>query len=123
LNQTYALALRWIYQHGNEEGWINVQNNGPRVILKGKNYGMLAHWGMLEPFGNRSGIWRITKKGEEFVSGHITVPASVFIYDDVVWGFSDEEITFRGCFKESFDFDEMMSARFDWTKINQGKKP
>lgn len=122
LNQTYALALRWIYLNGDEHGWVNVQNKAPRVILKGKNYGMMAHWGLLESYGNRSGIWRVTEKGKAFCSGMIKVPASVFIYDDKVWGFSDEEITFRGCFKETFDFDEMMSSRFDWTKIKKEEK-
>lgn len=121
LNQTYALALRWIYLHGDENGWVNVQKKGPRIILKGKNYGMLHHWGLLESFGKRSGVWRITEKGKAFGAGLIKVPASVFIYDDIVYGFSEEEITFKQCFKESFNFDEMMSARFDWTKIKDDK--
>lgn len=122
LNQTYALALRWIYLNGEADGWVNVQNKGPRVILKGKNYGMLHHWGLLESFGSRSGVWRVTEKGKDFANGLIKVPASVFIYDDKVWGFSEEQTTFKGCFKESFNFDEMMSSRFDWTKISKEKK-
>lgn len=122
LHQTFALALRWIYLNGDENGWVNVQNKGPRVILKSKNYGMLAHWGLIESFGKRSGVWRVTEKGKAFGAGLITVPASAFIYNDEVVGFSEEEITFRGCFKETFDFDEMMSARFDWTKISKEKK-
>jgi hypothetical protein len=117
LHQTFALALRWIYLNGDEEGWVNVQTKGPRFILKSKNYGMLTHWGLIESFANRSGIWRITPKGKAFANGQIMLPASIFIYDNNLFGFSEEETSYRGCFKETFNFDEMMSARFDWTKI------
>lgn len=121
LNQTYALSLRWIAVHGEEDGWINVQNNAPRFMLKGKNYGMLAHWGVLESFSMRSGIWRVTQKGKDFLQGLINLPSSAFIYDDKVWAFSSEEVTFRGCFGKNFDFDEMMSSQFKWANIQKGK--
>jgi len=122
LHQTFALGLRWIDVHGEEDGWINVQNNAPRFMLKSKNYGMLAHWGILESFSMRSGIWRVTPKGKDFLRGLINLPSSVFIYDDKVWAFSSEEVSFRGCFGTHFDFDEMMSAQFKWANLQVKKK-
>ncbi len=47
-------------------------------------------------------------------SGIRRLPLAVYVYDNNVKGFSSEEITFRGCFAVTFDFDEMMSARFNW---------
>ena len=122
LHRTFAYALRWTYLNGEKDGWVDVQNKGPRFILKSKNYGMLTHWGMLESAGNRSGLWRVTQKGKDFMDNLITVPSSIFIYDNKAWGESDEQVSFQGCFKEAFDYDEMMSARFDWSKIQLKKE-
>lgn len=122
INQTYALSLRWIDVHGKEGGWINVQDNAPRFMLKGKNYGMLTHWGVLESFSMRSGIWRTTQKGKDFLKGLINLPLGAFIYNDKVWAFSSEEVSFRGCFDKHFDFDEMMSAQFKWSNLKERKK-
>ena len=117
LNKTYACAVAWIMVNGDAEGWVNVQKKGPRWMLAGKNYGMLTHWGLIESAGTRSGIWRATLKGRDFVRGLTTVPSAVFIYDDRVWGFEDKQTTFSECIKNRFDFDEMMNTRFDWSNV------
>lgn len=117
LNRTYACAVAWIIANGGADGWVNVQKKGPRWILAGKNYGMLVHWDLIESAGTRSGVWRATMRGREFVRGNITVPAAVFIYNDKVWGFEDRDVTFPECVKVDFDFDQMMDTRFDWSSI------
>ena len=117
LNQTHALSLRWIQIHGDQDGWVDVQNKAPRWILKGKNYSMLTHWGLLESKGNRSGVWRVTKKAEDWIAGRMGIPESVFIYDNRVWGESDEQTPFRGCIGKHFDFDEIMSSQFNWANL------
>jgi acyl CoA:acetate/3-ketoacid CoA transferase len=48
------------------------------------------------------------------------MPAAVYIYDNKVWGFEQEETTFAGCFGKHFDFDEMMSEQFNWANIKKG---
>jgi len=117
LNQTHALSVRWIQVHGGEDGWVDVQNRAPRWILKGKNYSMMAHWGLLESKSNRSGIWRTTRKADDWLAGKIDLPESVFIYDNRAWGESEEQISFRGCIGKLFDFDEIMSSQFNWANI------
>jgi len=122
LHQTMALALRWIaVNKEDDDGWVNVQNKGPRWMLKGKNYCLLEHWGLIESKSNRSGVWRATPKALEFIDGTITMPSAVYIYDNRVWGFDDEETSFRSCFGKYFDFDEMMSAQFKWANIKKGE--
>jgi DNA polymerase III alpha subunit (gram-positive type) len=56
------------------------------------------------------------------VQGLINLPNAVHIYDNKVWGFEADEVSFRECFGTHFDFDEMMSAQFKWANI-QEKKP
>jgi hypothetical protein len=46
------------------------------------------------------------------------LPAAVYIYDNQVWGFEEEQVTFKGCFGKHFDFDEMMSAQFNWANLS-----
>lgn len=117
LHKTMALALRWINIYGEVDGWIDVQNRGPRWMLKGKNYCLLEHWQLIESKSHRSGVWRITDLGKSFVNGQCSLPVSVYIYDNTVKGFDSEEVSFRGCFALTFDFDEMMSARFNWANL------
>lgn len=123
LSQHLALCLRWMFVHGDEaDGWVDVQNKGPRWMLKSKTYPLLEHWDLIESKATRSGIWRVTLKGQDFVQGLINLPNAVHIYDNKVWGFEADEVSFRQCFGNHFDFDEMMSSQFKWANI-QEKKP
>lgn len=122
LSQHLALCLRWIVIHANKDGWVDVQNTAPRWMLKSKTYPLLAHWEMIESQSKRSGVWRATTRGVAFASGIATAPESVYVYDAGNWGFADEEVSFRGCFGRHFDFDEMMSERFDWSKLKETVK-
>lgn len=119
LSQHLALCLRWIYLNGdkNDDGWVHVQNKAPRWMLKSKTYSTLEHWGLIEGMEKRSGVWRATPKGIAFQNSSIMVPASVYIYNKKVWGIDSVETSFQGCFGKHFNFDEMMSERFDWSNV------
>ena len=118
LSQHLALCLRWIITHLDSEGWVDVQNKAPRWRLKSKTYPLLEHWGLIESKATRSGIWTATAKGHNFASGDITLPGAVYIYDNKQWGFEEEHVSFRGCFGKHFDFEEMMSAQFNWANLS-----
>jgi hypothetical protein len=122
LTQTMALAVKWIADHGNPDGWVEVQSTGPRWMIRGKTYSMIAHWGLIESQSRRSGIWRVTPKGRDFLSGKVLVPDAVYIYDNDVWAVSKDETSFRGCFGVNFDFDELMSTQFKWSNVAQLEK-
>lgn len=117
LSQALALALKWVADHGKEDGWIDVQTQGPRWMLRAKTYPLLAHWDMIESQSSRSGIWRITPKGRAFLDGSVLAPKAVYIYDNSVWAFDAENIPFRGCFGVKFDFAELMSSSFKWANV------
>ena len=118
LSQSLALALKWIVDHGDpKSGWVDVQNKGPRWMLKSKIYPLLAHWKLIESGQKRSGIWRATTAGHAFVQGVASAFAAVYIYDNTVWAYDPEVTSFQGCFGKHFDFDELMSTRFDWSSV------
>jgi hypothetical protein len=117
LNQSLALSIKWISDHGGESGWVDVQKQGPRWMLRSKTYALLSHWGMIEPLAPRSGVWRVTPTGKAFLAGNIKAPVAVYIYDNSVWAVDNENTTYRGCFGVKFDFNELMSASFNWANV------
>jgi hypothetical protein len=58
----------------------------------------------------RSGLWRITHKGRQFVDGVIRVPSHALVYKRVARGFSEETVSIREALGERFDYDELMKA-------------
>lgn len=119
LSQALALSLKWIAEHGDSEGWVDVQTFGPRWMLRAKTYPLLVHWGMVESKSQRSGIWRATMKGRAFLGGADVAPSAVYIYDNRLWALDSETTTFRGCFGVHFDFDELMSSSFKWADVEK----
>lgn len=118
ITQHYALCLRWIQVNGDEEGWVNVQKVGPRWMLKSKTHTQLAHWKLVEPQSKRSGVWRVTALGHQFISGEVEVPAAIYVFNNTIYGVDQTQTSYRSCFGVHFDFDELMSTRFDWSKVN-----
>lgn len=117
LTQTLALSLKWIADHGDEDGWTDVQKTGPRWMLRSKTYPLLTHWRMIESRDFRSGIWRVNEYGRRFINGADQAHRAVFVYDDRVMGVEEERVTFRACFGVKFNFDELMSANFNWANL------
>lgn len=123
LSQHLALCLKWIVAHADEEGWTDVQNTAPRWMMKSKTYPLLANWRLIESGGARSGLWRATELGKEFVLGRRSMPSAVYMYDNQIWGFDEEEIFFRSCFGRHFDFDALMSDQFQWANLGALHEP
>ena len=117
LSQALALALKWIADHGDQDGWADVQTKGPRWMLRSKTYALLAHWNFIESKNARSGIWRVTNEGRAFLHGEDVAPKAVYIYDNHVMALDAETTSFRGCFGVKFDFEELMSSNFNWANV------
>lgn len=117
LTQTLALALKWIHDHTDETGWADVQNKGPRWMLRGKTYSMLVHWKFVRSGGKKSGIWQLTDDGRVFLQGSSLAPKAVYIYDNKVMALDAETGYFRDFFGVKFDFDALMSAQFRWENV------
>lgn len=78
-------------------------------------YNKLAYWGLIETRtkdsgeGNsRSGLWRITQKGKDFVEDRISVPRWVYVYDAAPRKVSEEKTTIKEALGDKFNYAELM---------------
>jgi hypothetical protein len=119
LTETHAMALLWLSRaYCDDDGWVNVPELAPSWMLRGKNFSLMAKWGLIEPSSTddktkrSDGQWRVTNKGLHFLCGTITIPKKAFIYNNQVEDWSTEEVYFRDCFGKHFDYEEVMSTNF-----------
>lgn len=122
LRATLVLGLKWMADHAGKDGWVNVQSSGPRWMLRGKTYSLLTHWGFVESGGAKSGHWRVTPLGRDFINGQVLAPEAVYIYDNKLMAVSEKTVTLRQSLEIQFDFDELMSAQFKWENLAKVEK-
>lgn len=85
----------------------DVQGQGGYLVLG-------AHWGLIEPEhrrrddGGRTGYWRVTLHGEQWLLGETTVPEYARIYDGRCLGLSGALIRREDALGQGFDFGHLM---------------
>lgn len=101
----------WFYVHEALEKFKNRQ----RFV---GDFPKLRHWGLIdkdtelrEDGSNRTGWYKLTEKGRKFAFGLIQVPKHAIIYNQKVLKLDNSNnIYIRDCFKENFDYRELMEA-------------
>lgn len=124
-----VLALMLLYHH-----YMQVDNDFVHVpsfvashkhfpnrllgALHGGDYAKLRHLGLIEgkeekreDDSDRNGYWRITDLGCRFIRGEAKVPKKFYIFDDRLYGVSDELIDVEKCLKKKFNYRELMDMR------------
>ena len=121
LTDTMAGALKGLYQwdleHPRDFAYTPDLLMGTRTI-HGGDAAKLRHWGLTEPRGGertdgskRTGFWRITAKGIEFVEGRIQVPAFyIEIPETKSMVMCDDLISFQAALKVPFDFGMLIAG-------------
>jgi hypothetical protein len=124
LNSGMAAALCWMVKEYSGD-WINVPESAPRFVLVTKEYATLRHWGLVEKMPCDSGLedeadqavvaasgvtgmWRPTNRGIEFVNRRLRVPRHVFLYNNRLLRFSDEDTDIVEALGDHFDYEELM---------------
>lgn len=112
-----VLMYKYTMERKPEDGWIHLSS----VFLKEyrqDSYGLSTtkakYFGLIEPKRNLNGskvngVWRLTDRGKEFVKGKITVPKSVIIFRDEIYGYSEKVFRIEDAFGEMFSLDEVMN--------------
>ena len=118
LNSTIAawlVALTRITEQGNT--WAHAREASACVVGAGASavgYAYLQHWGLVEQAdkdAGRSGHWRPTDFGVEFVRNRVLVPKCVVLWNNRLEGFGGELVTIRDALGSRFDLKELMAAR------------
>lgn len=119
INRSMAASLAWLCNATpDEDGWVNVAGTAPKWLIRTNQLSTLKWWGLVERLDSddakkkHSGMWKVTATGRAFVMQGTRIPKYVFTYNDDVEGFGAETVTLRGCFKDSFDYEEVMNGRF-----------
>ena len=118
LYSTAVRALAFYARLGqhNEGGWVHTTE-----IKKAGHRGQgdasrLLHWGLVErdpndrPDGGRSGYWRITQRGADFLYGRTTIPKYVYVFDGRVLGMDGDHVSVRDVIGTKFSYEEMMAG-------------
>jgi hypothetical protein len=89
-------------------------------VVKRGTQGSCSHlrfWALVEsqkerrPDGGKSGFWRVTSGGEQFLHGG-TIPKYAWVYDNVVNRVEGDPVTISDVLEEEFNFREHMGG--DW---------
>lgn len=76
------------------------------------DFAKLRYWGLIEsnmPYKKkpRSGMWRITQKGKDFIDGKIEIPRYAYLSDGALKEFSQETVGVRKALGKKFSYDEI----------------
>lgn len=121
LNSGMARILIWLVREAANypEGWVPVADTAPTFVRRSNEVSRLALWGLVEdqpsdtPARRNSGVWRPTDNGRRFALRTLRVPSHVLIFNNVIYGWSAEQIDIDGALGEAFRYDELMAGRFD----------
>ncbi len=116
-NSGMARTLLYIYleaRRSNNE-WLNVLHYCTEEYdYVAGEIGKLIWWGLVEKHsdkaddGNSNGMYRMTRKGAQFVKGKITIPEYATEYMSKVLKFDGREIAIYQAFDNNFDYNELM---------------
>jgi len=120
INRTMANSLMWLsLAPTDNEDWVDIPSIAPRWLVRSNQLPTLKWWGLVErrPNGKdsknkHSGMWRITQLGIDFVYGKVSIPKKVFTYNDVVQSVSPENVFIKDCFKDYFDYRDLMNSYY-----------
>lgn len=117
LTSVSARAVRALYAtHGCDFGSLPdvAREHLPDVANQGGFLVLGAHWGLIEeerrhrPDGGRTGWWRVTDLGIEWLNGDARLPAYAHIYAGECIGFSGEMVGIASVLEEHFHLGETM---------------
>lgn len=117
LYATIGRKLIKLYRLGGATEYVHTS----RLVEQGEtgigDFGKARYWNFIEeqPITQdnkkKSGYWKLTAFGVDFVTGRIRVASRVMLFDDRVYGFSEELINIRECLESGgFNYNELMSA-------------
>lgn len=129
INATMAKSLLWLAgMHQNIDEpieWVDVPTKAPRWLVRSNQLPSLKWWGLVarkpvekDSKTKHSGFWKITDLGHEFALGGKWIPKAVYTYNDTVQFVSPEHLQISDCFKEYFDYKEVMGNYFPLKAIH-----
>ncbi len=124
LNSSMAYALLLIYRHfKTHTDWLHVPeyleevcNTGP--TKRGGDWAKMVHWGLIvgkddetrTDGSKRTGFYKITQKGIDFVRGRIRVPKYAHLYAAKCIALSPDDTSISEALGSRFNYSELMAS-------------
>lgn len=119
LNANMACTMIALYRK-KKFGFVRVEEfmrvNG---YQRSGDFPYLVHWGLLEKMPGkredgsvRTGFYKLTDKGRQFVLHQITVQQTLIIYNGKCEGFEGKEIAIDEALGKKFDYRELMGVDY-----------
>ena len=90
-----------------DEPWIHYR----KCIFGGRDYNYLRHFGLAET-QERTGLWRVTDLGKDFILDRATVPSWIMVYNNKILDRAKSAVSIKDCLKKGgFDYDALMSGK------------
>jgi len=120
-----ARVLIWIDRYYRRHAdWLHVPGylteKGVEVGVgnRGGDWSKMKHFGLIEPMprairsdgSKRTGMWRITELGKQFVRNEARVPAFKLMFDSQVFFTSEETICIHDALGDDFNYGELMKG-------------
>ena len=109
LTRNMAKVLLEFYRgarHG--DGWLHIRRDVFRGHAADGEHAKLRYWGLLEERQERSGYWRITERGKQFVEGQILMPRVALVLNGQVLALDrSKQVSFYDVLGKHFDFKEV----------------
>jgi hypothetical protein len=117
LRNLLAKILRMLYDTGGTEKFVH----GPTLVRGtasyGGDFGKLSHFNLIEEKpgrredSGRTGYWRVTPRGKEFLQGKIRIPKYALTYNAKVEDYDDQEMVTINELAPEFRLDDLMDNR------------
>lgn len=118
LNAGMALFLIGLYKLSKKSTSTNFSNKSimseMKINTSSLDYSILKHFNLIKESGiipnekRKSGFWKLTSLGNDFVEKKVQVNSHVYLYDSEVLGFSESKISIMETLGEKFDYNELM---------------
>lgn len=109
----FALILMW--RHSRDE-WLYKPDVLRGIGSSSRDESLIRYWGLIEeetelrPDGGRSGWWRVTLAGGDWVRGFTRISKYALVYDGRCLGFRGERVSIREALGSKFNYDELMEG-------------
>jgi hypothetical protein len=115
-----AIAMLLIYMYHTKREWVHIMKETKFTTM----YGIAQFWGVIiqktktpEDDKRASGFWKLTDLGVDFVTGKISIPRYLYLYNDKVIRISEEKCTIKSCLTKKFSYSELMGYDFDESSV------
>tara|TARA_Y100000114_G_C11750844_1_gene324243 strand:- start:166 stop:792 length:627 start_codon:yes stop_codon:yes gene_type:complete len=116
MTENYA-SIDWSSGHPivTESRWVSVAESGPKSFRSARHYTRAKYWGLIEKLETdsieadlKSGMWRVTQKGVDFVSGRILIPKKAVVYLGKQRGYKGDLIDISQALRREFSLRDSL---------------